>query len=370
MVEALCEQARKISIELTGFLAEYVDLSDQYLVLSRNQIKERRRLLNSLEELQGLIDHRCQFLEIQLPKIEIARAKEIMGEDLLGPAEISRCFGLREQDIKQPRIPLSPDELRGAKELGMFLTLRIDQFGHNWPVTMLEMDVRLRNLRNFRMVRTVHQNDDGKYEAESFYNAQIPRPGWALVTKELLPQSVSANPAKQTKLLADFLPRVAEQIPSVGTQVTKALADFEPFERVIEEGGIEENSFKDWLPNLLVNKSFRPTPVELMYDLFVYQTATGTRLLADQHSMTTITADSTENPFITVGAPVAPSHILASPYLISVGFLSDNVLSVERQTFSFAAIDTGTMIAIRGGPGIENDKLADDFGRGMTVGAR
>ena len=66
--------------------------------------------------------------------IEFQEARELLGEDLIGPEEIEKTWGVRPEEI--PDIPFSREELERAKEMGQMLLLRVDRTEDGKPMSM------------------------------------------------------------------------------------------------------------------------------------------------------------------------------------------------------------------------------------------
>ena len=74
-------------------------------------------------------------------------AKEILGEDFLGPEEVKEVFGITIEEV--PAIPFSQAELERAKELGQQLILQVETMTEktgipasppkNVPLTLLNL---------------------------------------------------------------------------------------------------------------------------------------------------------------------------------------------------------------------------------------
>src|SRR3989339_855277 len=69
--------------------------------------------------------------------IEFQEAKELLGEDLIGPEEVEKTWGVRPEEI--PDIPFSREELERAKEMGQMLVLRVDRTEDGKPMSLEAM---------------------------------------------------------------------------------------------------------------------------------------------------------------------------------------------------------------------------------------
>ena len=85
-----------------------------------------------LKEAETL--RQTQGKETGLETVEFQEAKELFGEDLLGPEEIEKTWGFRPDEI--PEIPFSREELERAKEMGQMLLLRVEQTEDGKPMSL------------------------------------------------------------------------------------------------------------------------------------------------------------------------------------------------------------------------------------------
>lgn len=126
---------------------------------------------------------------------QLEQAKDIFGSDFIGPVEIKAAFGTAVETEDVPAIPFSLVELEQAKELGQMLILR-------QPLTMKQIGEALGD----------KVKDEGKVfydtdwcKEEKFYTEDAAKAGWALVSKEVVPNSTDKNYLDQTDLLVDYL---------------------------------------------------------------------------------------------------------------------------------------------------------------------
>ena len=205
---------------------------------------------------------------------QVTEAQRILGfENVVSPDKVREILGLKFDLEKVPAIPFSEEELKKAKELGQFLVYRhnTDDGGESLSMKRLEEILQPK----------FSKEDDGKvlydtdwYKEENFFTREAMRPGWALTSREVIPDSTSRNYLEQTGELAKYLstkvmPEISD--PSLRVQYGEAMREYDE-----QRGAIEKLMDSDWkeaarlLEDLKLNKLFRQTPVEAMYDTVMY----------------------------------------------------------------------------------------------------
>lgn len=129
----------------------------------------------------------------------------IMGENLYGPEEIKKAFGVELEDHEIPPLPFSHQELEHFKK-EYFLVLRTNRFGDGKPITIQELKKRYEVDPNNSSVRIFRGQDwyDKPENSDPFYTDQIPKVQWALVKKEILNNSNRKNYQAQEQLLEQY----------------------------------------------------------------------------------------------------------------------------------------------------------------------
>ena len=215
---------------------------------------------------------------------QIDQAKEILGEDVFGPEAVTEAFGITVESESVPAIPFSKEELERAKELGQMLLLRVDKTSDGTPLTMKKIGETLGG----------KVKDDGKvfydtdwYKEEKFYTEDAPEAGWALVSKDLAPDSTSKNYLEQTELLIGQLNESfggAENLPE------EYVGAVEEYVKAKDEiAGLIDSDWEkaaEKLEGLQINQLLRQSPSEALYDLTLYFQNTGERLLGDKYTWT------------------------------------------------------------------------------------
>ncbi len=205
---------------------------------------------------------------------QVTEAQRILGaENVVSPDKVREILGLKIDLEKVPAIPFSKEELERAKELGQFLVYRHDR------------DDRARHLTMERLQELLQpkfdKEDDGKvlydtswYKNEDFFTKEAMRSGWALTSREVIPDSTSKNYLQQTGEIATYLgTKVMKEIadPKLRAEYGEAIKEYE-----VKRVAIEKIIDSDWkeaakqLEELKLNKLFRQTLVEAMYDTAMY----------------------------------------------------------------------------------------------------
>ena len=211
----------------------------------------------------------------------IAFSERLFGQDFLGPNAVENTFDVKMDPDQIPAIPFSRETLEKAKDQGDILILRVPRTKDGTPLTMKKMQETLQG----------HFDSTGKgkvlynttwYKDEDFFKKETPQGGWALVSRNVLPETTNKNYLEQTAVLADYL---MDTIPQ-GTEIHRFFQD------AVDEFKSQQNSIASILDSnrsaaslklvsLRVNQLMRSTAPEALYDLLVYFQNTGERLLPD-----------------------------------------------------------------------------------------
>lgn len=229
---------------------------------------------------------------------QFEKAKEILGSDALGPAEVEKAFGIRVDLAEVPSIPFSATELERAKELGQFLVLRVNRDPEGSPLTMQRMQGLL-EARFAAKSEAILYNTDW-YKDEKFFTEETPRMEWALTSKEVIPSSPDKNYLEQTETIINYLNQVFPG-GALPPKYQEAVQEF-----TSQKSEIERLMSADWqeaaarLETLKINQLTRQTPVEALYDLLIYQQNNEKRLMENMYSWTK--CRSSEGKFVIVGS--------------------------------------------------------------------
>lgn len=219
---------------------------------------------------------------------QIEAAIEKLGkENVFGPKEIEKTFGVRLAEV--PGIPFSVEELERAEKLGQMLMLRVSETAEGKPMSLEAMIE----------IITKRWKDEGKGDLlvaadgleslvrEGSFSKESPRTGWALVSRDVLPESLSKNYIEQTEIIIETLKNKVFKDLEIPEEYKKAIAEFESKKAALTEL-VDENWGKaaKELTELKISQMTRQTFSETIYDLAVYYDANNKRLLNDMCAWT------------------------------------------------------------------------------------
>lgn len=267
--------------ELEAAVSDSVDES-----LGEQNADDVRSLLSRLDAVTKGFKERMRLELKEEGSVSLEQAKEIMGRDFLGPEACKKTFGreLKPQEI--PAIPFSKEDLEKARELGQFLTLRMDKAAHGSGLNMEKQKNLLEQRFEIERKGKILYNTDW-YKDEAFFTQDTPKLRWALVTKEVIPGSENKNAVAQTRIVADYVINQVFKDQELPPEYAPAIREFED-----QEAELTELMRSDWqecnkrLAALKLNQMCRRTPVEALSDLETYFDNTGTRLLPNTYDRT------------------------------------------------------------------------------------
>ena len=273
--------------------------ASQPFVLSKGELSNKFRILKPEEvEKLGLTKNKPKSLERKRETgVSIEQAKEILGEDVLGPEAIQVTFGFTPEDT--PPIPFSIEELERAKELNQFLELRVDRTADGKPLDMNKMHELLQpefTTGNKGKILNSYGQDNSWYKNEDFLK-DVPRASWVLVSKDVIPNSLSKNFLQQTEVIANYLKTDIFSAKGGSASGGKDQEMPEAYKEAIEEFEAKKASIQailtsNWqeaakqLSELKINQLTRQLPVETMYDFLMYFKNNGKRLLESKYTCT------------------------------------------------------------------------------------
>lgn len=233
----------------------YDDLRHEFLKSgNRNTLK---RALKNQEDLGQKVDYLRQGM---CPSLEYA--EKILGENFIGPEDVKEVFGYLPE--KLPGIHFTNWELKRAKELGMFLILRINETVDKLPLNLEELDY-------VRMAKNIADFGQGGWltnvlpsREERVLERPIEKIHWALVTREEIPGSRNKNYLEQTSMIIDYLK----------TKFLKgSKIPYRKFEYDCKEFARASDTFKSrqyLITRFEISQRARPSPAEAVYDLLLY----------------------------------------------------------------------------------------------------
>jgi hypothetical protein len=221
-------------------------------------------------------------------------AKEIMGEEFFGFHEVKKAFGIEINPEDIPKIPFKEAELERAKELNQFLVLRVDKASDGEPLSLQKINKILKG--KLADGSELLSSSDGKgglksdswYRDEKFSKEEVPGLAWALVGKEVIPNSTSKNYLQQTEELVNYIKNSVFKGVEIPGEYQKAIKEFEK-----EKDGVGKIITSEWergvekWSNLKINRLTRQNSAEVLYDIAIYFQNKGERILENSYSWTT-----------------------------------------------------------------------------------
>lgn len=230
--------------------------------------------LKNVEVQKELLESQVRGLRNELG-ISLEQAKEILGKEFLGPDAVEKTWGVKLEAKDIPRIPFTIEDLERAKELNQFLILRI-------PLTMQKMGEILSDQKVF--------SDTSWYQNEAFYTTELSKPGWALVSKEPIPNSTNQNYIEQTQTICDYLDsEVFGNVDEMPELYQAAIMEFEAKKQHLEElMGTGWQACVKELSELQITKLTRQSPADVIHDILVYNQNNDQRLLENVYTWTSV----------------------------------------------------------------------------------
>ena len=218
---------------------------------------------------------------------QIEAAVEILGkENVFGPKEVEKTFGVRLAEV--PGIPFSVQEIERAKEMGQMLVLRVEKTEDGKPMsigTISDIVVKKWKSEGSAMLRT---HDGWKsFIGEEAFTKNAPRSGWALVSREVLSDSLSKNYIEQTEVLIKTLKEKAFKDMELPEAYQEAIEEFQS-----QKDELTKLMTENWqeaakrLSTLKITQLTRQSLEEVVYDLAIYYDSNKKRLLADKYART------------------------------------------------------------------------------------
>lgn len=212
-------------------------------------------------------------------------------ENVFGPADVEKTWGVK---VEVPPIPFGVEDLERAKELGQMLVLRIDQTTPGKPLSMEAMHAILQERFTREGKGRVFNSAQGwKGVFPDYFAKEAPRAGWALVSKEIIPDSTSKNYIAQTETIIQYLKQEVFKGKELSSLYKEAVEEFE-----LQKAELTALVASNWqeaakrLAGLKITQLTRQEAVEGHYDLLSHYDATGERLLSNRYAWgSSISAD-------------------------------------------------------------------------------
>ncbi len=126
-----------------------------------------------------------------MPVLSLSDARTVLGDDLLGPDEVTTVFGERAAADLPRGIPFTRDHLVAARNHGAMLVLRTACAGAGVPLTILHAVQQFPQAFDAKLLRQsgYQLRDEWGIALEPLAAADTCAAGWALVWKDVLPES-------------------------------------------------------------------------------------------------------------------------------------------------------------------------------------
>ena len=269
-----------------------------------------------LEELIRLVEYRPKTIGSQRRGTEreeklsvgesiskhIEVAIEKLGkENVFGPKEIEKVFGVKIEDV--PDIPFSVEELERAKNLNQMLILRVDKTAEGKPMSIKAMSDMLdkkwqdegKDCLLFEkdcFFFEIYETKDEIWKAfvgKDVFTQESPRPGWALVSKDFLPDSLDKDGLGQTEVVIKTLKEEVFKDLDIPEEYAEAITEFEnkkaEIAKLMDEcrsGVAQDSGVVQELLQLKIIQLTRQTAAEWVYDVAVYYDINNKKLFVDK----------------------------------------------------------------------------------------
>ena len=203
--------------------------------------------------------------------------------DIFGPREVAKIGGVMIPKFT-PSIPFTREDMRIACKLGQYLIFQVSKASDGFPLTMNKIRDSLGN----KLEGDTFLKNSRFCEPEYFFSGSTPYAGWKLVSREVIPGSVGKDYVEQTQAIADYLRNEVYDGQELPGEYQKAVDEFEACRENLREL-LNDGHWRDVTGkclNLKLNRLFRPTPVEVIYNLMVCLIVNQERLLEDTYAST------------------------------------------------------------------------------------
>ncbi|PIZ01062.1 hypothetical protein COY62_00410, partial [bacterium (Candidatus Howlettbacteria) CG_4_10_14_0_8_um_filter_40_9] len=251
--------------------AQGIDIANEIVSLKASARTETdyETLLQKTRELRGLFGAGTEAGLSGEVIEQMEKARDIIGkENFVGPSEIQVAFSFKPELATVPEIHFSEADLEKAKELNQMLVLRLDKAADGKPLTM----------KKIQEITGDKVKDGGDvfydtdwYKEEEFFTKETAKAGWALVSKEVVPESTDKNHLEQTESVISYLKEKVFKDKSLPKEYQEAIDEFESQKAEIE--GLISGDWQaasDKLSKLAITKITRQSPVEAIYDMVTH----------------------------------------------------------------------------------------------------
>jgi hypothetical protein len=138
-----------------------------------------------------------------MPVLSINDARAVLGDDVLGPEEVSTVVGELTSAELHAEIPFTRDHLAAARSHGAMLVLRSTRGAGGVPLTIVQMLQQFPRAFDPKLVRQMgyQLRDEWGIALEPLAAEETCTPGWALVWKDVLQESCNLSYEEQDAAL-------------------------------------------------------------------------------------------------------------------------------------------------------------------------
>jgi len=241
------------------------------------------------EEENGLVINESEFIGLgskyekqTLPEPEglsLKEAREILGDEkVFGPEEVKQTWKV---DLKEVSlIPYSQEDLEKAKEMGMYLILRIDKDAQGNALTAKRME-------DIKQVDFTAQNkgkifyDKDWYKNEDFFIKETPQTKWTLTSGNILLNSHNKDYIEQTAFLRDELKEQGWLTPEEEQECTDQELD-----KIREIMSSDQKKAAEMLSKLNITQNHRLSFSETVYNFISILDSKDSRILKSKYNWT------------------------------------------------------------------------------------
>jgi hypothetical protein len=287
---------------------------EQPIIVPKGTVFEQYRVLTPAEEAQLKMGGQKPELRREKGGVSLELAIEIMDVDFLGPDTVETVWGMKLEAKDIPPIPFSRADLERAKELNQQLVLRVDKAVDGLPLTMQKMNEHIQpKLTQGNQGKLLYNTD--WYANEELYTTETPQASWALVSKEVIPNSTNKNYLEQTEILVSYLKNEVFKDMVIPPEYQEAIQEFESKKAdlaLLIDDLVNDNwqEAAKQLSELAITKLTRQTPSEALYDLSTHFLTNNDRHLKSTYTWTN--RRSSDGQFVRVGsADAVGARVLA-----------------------------------------------------------
>jgi hypothetical protein len=140
------------------------------------------------------------------PPLSLNEARSILGDDVLGPEEVSQAFGGAPTEL-EITIPFTREALITARQCGAMLVLRATRDNQGRALTILHLLDRCPQAFDAKLLRKAgyQLKDEWGIALEPLAASDTCDPGWALVRKDVLEDSCNLSYDEQEMAVERFV---------------------------------------------------------------------------------------------------------------------------------------------------------------------